>query len=180
MGCSPHVKPQKFQRSLGAALARIWRAACWIRCPAAPSRFTKSAFGEMNLFGTASFEIISQWSCASSQSDSDVNEAEIGVGKLREGGSTQVDLATLVEQPFRGAAIGDFHHHAPVAVRDNHLGAAIEEPRRGGELVGIESLAIGHRPAAFLLPIPRGLVSGLTGQAREDEDRRERHRCRHR
>ena len=42
----------------------------------------------------------------------DVNEAEIKVGQLREGGSAQVDLAALVDQPFRGAAIRDFDDHA--------------------------------------------------------------------
>lgn len=117
-------------------------------------------------------------SCASSFSYGDGNEAEIEVGQLCEGGATQVDLAALVDQTVRGAAIGDFHHHAPVRVRDDHLGAEIEKPRRSREHVGIESLAIGHRQAAMLLPIPRRPVSSLTGQAQEDEERRECHRCR--
>jgi hypothetical protein len=65
-------------------------------------------------------------------------------------------------------------------VRDDHLGAEIEKPRRTGELVGIEPLAVGHRQATLLLPIPRRPVSGLTGQAREDKERRERYCCRRR
>ena len=117
-------------------------------------------------------------SCASLLFYGDINEAEIRVGQFREGGSTQVDLPSVVEQTFSWSAICDFHHHAPVRVRDDHLRAEIEKPRRSRELVGIELLAIGHRQAAMLLPIPRRPVSSLTGQAREDQERRECHRCR--
>ena len=92
-----------------------------------------------------------------------VNEAEFRVGQLHECGSTQVDLSTLVDQTFGRAAIRDFYNHAPLRVRDDNLGAEIEKPRRRGELVGIERLAIGHRQAAMLLPIPRRPVCGLTG-----------------
>jgi len=82
------------------------------------------------------------------------NKAAFGIGQSGERRAAQVDLPTFVDQMPGWAAIGDFNNDAPIRVRYDHPRAEIVKPRCGGEFVGTEPFAIGHRQSAMLLPVP--------------------------
>ncbi len=93
--------------------------------------------------------------------EADVDESEAGIGELLKGGGAEIDDPTLTDQMKRGAPVGDPHGDRSSLVVDPDLGVKRIKPAGGGQLVRIERLSIGHRPAAKLLSVKTGITDAL-------------------